>query len=444
MRYGWPNSFKESDEDVKEFWGLRDDISYIEGLVMAGSRIIVPLASRKQVLENIHEGHQGETKCMLRAKSAVYWPGVYKEIENIVKNCSACQEFANAQPKCSMISMEVPSQPWHTVGADLFKFKGKWHVLVTDFYSKAPFVRYVPNTGANATIKALKSIFAENGVPVKIVSDNGPHFAAAEYRNFARKWGFSFVLSSPEYPQGHALIERHVQTIKKCMYKCDVSGYDFDLAMLVLRSTPLDSELPSPAELLQQRKFRTTLPVHVPDPKLTKVIQERLREKQVKAASRYDMTAKEKPELTTGQNVRLYNKDTRRWEPARITGLASTPRSYHVQRMSGGKVLRRNRVHLKPTIEDWDNRQYYGTEDVVDQYDLPAQKEVSGRNPVPSVPHATQIPGSSGEPQTPVSTASPQIPASSQTPASTSSTAPLRRTARIMKQRDFYQAGSSK
>ena len=207
---------------------------------MAGSRIVVPQLSRNPVLRSIHEGHQGETKSLLCAKSAAYWRGIYKEIQNLVKHCSACREFENAQQKCPMILMEVPSQPWHTIGADSFQFKGKWHLLVTDYYSKAPFVRYVPNTGAQATIRAMKGIFAENGIPAKIASDNGPHFAAHEYSAFAKKWGFNIILSSPEYPQGHALIVRHIQTIKKCMYKCDASGYDFDLAMLVLRSTPLE------------------------------------------------------------------------------------------------------------------------------------------------------------------------------------------------------------
>ena len=267
--------------------------------------------------------------------------------------------------------MEVPSQPWHTVGADLFQFKGKWHLLVTDFYSKAPFVRYVQNTSAQAAIKAMKGIFAENGVPTKIVSDNGPHFAAHQYSAFAKKWGFEIILSSPEYPQGHALIERHIQTIKKCMYKCDASGYDFDLAMLVLRSTPLDADLPSPAELLQQRRFRTTLPVYVPDPQLSMKIRQKLKEKQKKAAANYDKTAKEKVELTPGQPVRLYNKDTKRWEPAVIEGRAATPRSYYVQRMKGGSLLRRNRIQLKPTIENWGGRRVFhptGAEEEDDSY----------------------------------------------------------------------------
>ena len=46
------------------------------------------------------------------------------------------------------------------------------------------------------------------------------------------------------------------------MGKCDVSSYDFDLALLVLRSTPLGPDLPSLAELLQGRK--TTLLTHIP------------------------------------------------------------------------------------------------------------------------------------------------------------------------------------
>ena len=322
-----------------------------------------------------------------------------------------------------MMSMEVPSQPWHTVGADLFQYKGKWYILVTDLYSKAPFIRYVPNTSAHAAIKAMKGIFAENGIPVKVVSDNGPHFSAREYERFAAKWGFQVILSSPEYPQGHALIERHIQTVKKCMYKCDASGYDFDLAMLVVRSTPLNTDLPSPAELLHGRRFRTTLPTYVPDPQLTEVIRKKLQAKQEKAAANYDKTARAKPELTPGQNVRLYNKPTKRWEPARITGLASTPRSYFVQRMDGGMLLRRNRVQLKPTIENWDGKRFQN-----DSYDT---------DPLPEdLPDDEQPEGDGGV----STTVMPPPP-----PSSPHCVVPeLRRTPRDRKKTVFYQAGGNK
>jgi hypothetical protein len=255
-----------------------------------------------------------------------------------------------------MLGIEVPDQPWHTLGADLFYFNGKWNILLTDYYSKAPFVRYVSSTGAHASIKAMKSIFAENGIPCKIVSDNGPHFSAYAFDAFAKHWGFELILSSPEYPRGHAFVERQVQTIKKCMRKCDAGGYDFDLAMLALRATPLDSHLPSPAELLNGRKLRTRVPTVIHKPKDSSFIKKRLVEKQKIAAEIYDRTAVTKTDLNEGQNVRVYNKDRKAWEPATVLQKAQTPRSYVIQREMGGIPLRRNRQHLKPTVEVWNSR----------------------------------------------------------------------------------------
>ena len=353
---GWPSTIKSLDEELRPYWAIRDDISVIDGLMMAGSRIIIPEKSRQRVLASIHEGHQGEVKCLLRAKESVYWPGLYKEIEQIVKSCAVCQEFENALPKCPMLGIEVPDQPWHTLGADLFYFNGKWNILLTDYYSKAPFVRYVSSTGAHASIKAMKSIFAENGIPCKIVSDNGPHFSAYAFDAFAKHWGFELILSSPEYPRGHAFVERQVQTIKKCMRKCDAGGYDFDLAMLALRATPLDSHLPSPAELLNGRKLRTRVPTVIHKPKDSSFIKKRLVEKQKIAAEIYDRTAVSKTDLNEGQNVRVYNKDRKAWEPATVLQKAQTPRSYVIQREMGGIPLRRNRQHLKPTVEVWNSR----------------------------------------------------------------------------------------
>ena len=53
---------------------------------------------------------------------------------------------------CPMVITEVPSEPWHTVGADLFQFKGMWYLILTDVYSKAPFVRPLANIDAYATV----------------------------------------------------------------------------------------------------------------------------------------------------------------------------------------------------------------------------------------------------------------------------------------------------
>ena len=224
------------------------------------------------------------------------------------------------------------------------------------------------------------------------------------------------VLSSPEYPQGHALIERHIQTIKKCMSKCDISNYDFDLALLVLRSTPLGTDLPSPAELLQQRRFRTTLPVYVANPPNAKEVKEKIQEKQKIAAERYNRTAKSKPDLIEGQPVRLYCKNSRTWEPAVVTGQAATPRSYTVQRLAGGVPLRRNRVHLRTTRESFPEGPY---------------QESDGEEEEEEVMSTTS--NNAGDNSPGMGTVVDTVP-----PPATSN---LRRSNRIKKQTEFFQSG---
>ena len=179
------------------------------------------------------------------------------------------------------------------------------------------------------------------------------------------KWGFEVVPSSPEYPRGHGLIERHVQTVKKCMHKCDHSGHDIDLALLSLRSTPLDSHMPSPAELLNNRKYRTTMPSinNNQTPINNEDIREQLEHRQLKSKQKYDQHTTDKRELADNEQVRVRNQKTRLWEPAHVIQKAKTPRSYIVQRCAGGIPLRRNRQHIRPTHEQWRTGDFVANED---------------------------------------------------------------------------------
>ena len=84
---GWPDSVKKIDPDVKPYRPLRDDISIEDGLIFLGSCVIVRESLRGKILQQIHGMHPGTEKCNLRAKSCVNWPGIYKEIENLINSC---------------------------------------------------------------------------------------------------------------------------------------------------------------------------------------------------------------------------------------------------------------------------------------------------------------------------------------------------------------------
>ena len=62
---GFPCDKKNLLTDLQEFWNFRDTLSIENGLITCGSRIIVPYEMGAEMLQYIHEGHQGKERCLL-------------------------------------------------------------------------------------------------------------------------------------------------------------------------------------------------------------------------------------------------------------------------------------------------------------------------------------------------------------------------------------------
>ena len=170
-----------------------------------------------------------------------------------------CQENAPSQTKEIMQSHEVPRGPWIKLGIDLFEHNKRQYLLIVDYFSKFPFIHKLHGLSTGTVINELKGLFSENGIPEVIISDGEPQFRS-EFRNFAQEWGFQHIQSSPYHHQSNGEAERFVRTVKDTLTKAHQSGQDPDMALLCYRSTPINSKLPSPAELMNSRRYRTLLP----------------------------------------------------------------------------------------------------------------------------------------------------------------------------------------
>ena len=98
-----------------------------DGLILKGTRIVVPSAKQVEILKLIHEGHLGLTKCKLRAKETVYWSGLNDQLEKLVLNCQLCLKYL--QSKCKhllqmSLGQEIPAFPWTKIATDIFHFEG--------------------------------------------------------------------------------------------------------------------------------------------------------------------------------------------------------------------------------------------------------------------------------------------------------------------------------
>ena len=126
----------------QDYWNYRDELSIQDGLVLKGIRIIIPDQCREELLKQLHEGHFGTDQTKLRARDLIYWPGINKDIELLVKTCNTCQENAKRNSKDPVFSK---GNSYWSHGQHLRWTYLHWmshtFLLVVDVTSRFPVVR---------------------------------------------------------------------------------------------------------------------------------------------------------------------------------------------------------------------------------------------------------------------------------------------------------------
>ena len=173
---------------LSPYWSSRGEISQVQGLLLKGPHLIILLSMRLEILNRIHNGHQGIVKWRRRNKDSVWWPGLDKQLEEMVTNCRKCIEHRkpNSEP---MIPSAVPARPWQVLGTDLFSLNRWTYLLVVDYFSRFMEISILlASQKWSETIRALQSIFARHGIPDILRSDNGPQFVSTEFDDFSKEY----------------------------------------------------------------------------------------------------------------------------------------------------------------------------------------------------------------------------------------------------------------
>ena len=93
IQSGWPNERRRCPKQIQDFWNIRDELAIVDDesspLVIKCHRIVIPFEQREEIFQQLHIGHF-ETK--QRARGAVYWSRLNKDIESLIARCSICQE----------------------------------------------------------------------------------------------------------------------------------------------------------------------------------------------------------------------------------------------------------------------------------------------------------------------------------------------------------------
>ena len=353
---GWPAKRSQIPVSLHPYWNFRDELTVESGILMKNSKILIPETLKQKYLKQIHQGHQGIEACRSRAREFVFWVNINSDLKEMVEKCDICQSQQNSTASVQKYVSEVPPHPWHTLGSDLFYFQRIDFLVVVDYFSKYLIVRKLPSSTSSAVIKELGMIFSEFGNPLVFRSDNGPCYSSQEFKFFMQNWLVEHRTSSPHYPQSNGLAESMVKVSKNLIEKSIKQDLPWNRLLLDYRCTPISSEIPSPAEILFGRKFRSSisiLPSQVLNNRISKQ-RELIAKKEGKFyASTQDFQDRIKAlPFEAGQNVWLQNSDSRKFEEAVIREKCREPNSYMVEIPATGQCFRRNSNFIKPRQTD--------------------------------------------------------------------------------------------
>ena len=333
----WPDK-KSLPEKMQHFVTFKDHFTVVENLVFYDSRIYIPSGERAKVLEKIHSGHLGETKCIARATEVIWWPGMTAEIRSLVKTCPVCTEFRRVQRE-PLIPTPFPSRPWVRLGLDFCQWKGEQYLVMIDYYSRYIVAEKMPSTTSRAVVACVERWLCALGIPWVIVSDNGPQLTSSEFQAFLKAWNIRHVTSSPHYPQSNGEAERAVQTVKSLL---DKNKGNLQYALMMHRDSPLANGY-SPSQLLFGGSLNSTgmmVDRQVDFEKLRAFESHMDAQQTTNYGARHAARTRQTP-LVEGQQVKVRGSEPKR-------GVIVGRRDREVTVDTGAHLLRRNRAQVVP------------------------------------------------------------------------------------------------
>ena len=269
------------------------------------------------------------------------------QIEEKVKDCTICLDYAPAKQKEQLIPSPISDLPWAMAASDIFTFESEQFLVLVDYYSKYIEVTKLKDLTSQETIQALEEHFGRHGMPARLITDCGVQYTSKEFTDFAKSYNFEHVLVSPKHPQANGEAEAAIKTVKSLWRKNE----NKNKALLDYRATPIPGIGLSPPQLCMGCRLGTTLPMATgllkPETYNAQEIKRSFQKARDKQKYHYDRRGtRELPPLKQGDHVRVKPEHgSKEWKAATVVQGHASPRSYVVD--TGSRRIRRNRVALR-------------------------------------------------------------------------------------------------
>lgn len=245
---------------------MREEFSSNGNMIIRGTKVVVPVKFRAQMLVLGHEGHPGEVVMKRRLRDRVWWPGMDGEISKFVKSCRGCLMVSQPPAPEPMKRRAMPQEPWVDVAIDFMGPlpNGENLLVIVDYFSRYKEVKVMRSITSEATWNELEPIFIRLGYPRTVTLDNGRQFISTKFQDLCKKHGIALRYGTPYWPQENGLVERQNRSLLKRLKISYNSGRDWkkDLNdyLMMYYTTPHSVTGKTPTELLMKRTIRSKIP----------------------------------------------------------------------------------------------------------------------------------------------------------------------------------------
>ncbi|KFD59761.1 hypothetical protein M514_28058 [Trichuris suis] len=210
---------------ARQFYNRRQSLTITDGCLLFADRVVVPNSLQRQVLRQLHTGHPGIVRMKALARGIVYWPGLVRQIKDIVQQCSSCASVAKLSVKATPSPWSRAERRWSRIHVNYAgPIDGRYFLILVDSFSKWPEIFTTERITTTSTISLLNTVIARFCTLEAIVSHNGRQFTAAEFKNFCPENGIQQVFTPPGQPQSNGQAETFVNTLKRSLLKMKGEG----------------------------------------------------------------------------------------------------------------------------------------------------------------------------------------------------------------------------
>src|SRR5258705_6414210 len=136
MKEGWPQNCRDVALCSIPYWSVRDELHESQGIILRNDVIVIPTKLRHDMLSRLHVTHQGIVNTKERARRHMYWPRMYREIDEMIQLCAICAQAQAANKPEPYIPHPVPNKPWEKVAIDFCEMQGSHYMVTVDYFTK--------------------------------------------------------------------------------------------------------------------------------------------------------------------------------------------------------------------------------------------------------------------------------------------------------------------